>query len=86
MTHTLTLEIDEKLLESMEMTPAEFDREFKFLALAKLYEMGKISSGRAARLCGMERVDFLLSLARVGVPMSNLRPEDLDQEMKFANS
>lgn len=83
MTHTLKIEMDE-LIEAMETTPAQFDREFKFLALAKLYELGKISSGRAARICGMGRVEFLLSLARVGVPMSNLTAEDLQDDLKFA--
>lgn len=81
MTHTLKIEMDE-LIEAMETTPADFDREFKFLALAKLYELGKISSGRAARICGMGRVEFLLSLARVGVPMSNLNAEDVEQDIK----
>ncbi len=81
MTHTLKIEMDE-LIEAMETTPADFDREFKFLALAKLYELGKISSGRAARICGMGRVELLLSLARVGVPMSNLTEKELKEDLK----
>jgi predicted HTH domain antitoxin len=82
MTHTLKIEMDE-LIEAMETTPAEFDREFKFLALAKLYELGKISSGRAARICGMGRVEFLMSLGRVGVSAINLTAEDLEEDLKF---
>ncbi len=82
MTHTLKIEMDE-LIEAMETTPADFDREFKFLALAKLYELGKISSGRAARICGMGRVEFLMSLGRVGVSAINLTAEELEEDLKF---
>jgi hypothetical protein len=39
--------------------------------------------GQAAKLCGKSRVDFLLSLPRVGVSMSNLRPEDAEAEVRF---
>lgn len=38
---------------------------------------------RAARFCGMTRVEFLLGLPRVGVSVSNLRPEDAEAEIAF---
>ena len=34
------------------------------LAAVKLYEMGRLSSGRAAELAGMTRIEFLTSLGR----------------------
>jgi hypothetical protein len=39
---------------------------------SKLFELGRLSSGRAAQLCGMDRVTFLLSLHRVGVAAIDL--------------
>ena len=54
-----------------------------FLLAAKLYELGRLSSGHAAKLCGKDRVGFLLSLPRAGVSISNLRPEDADAEVRF---
>jgi len=48
-------------------------RELWFLAAAKLYELGRLSSGMAARLVGLERVAFLHKLGRIGVPAINLR-------------
>ncbi|HEY0710775.1 MAG TPA: UPF0175 family protein [Polyangia bacterium] len=62
----------------------EFEREAKFLLAAKLFELGRLSSGKAAELCGLARVDFLLALPRIGVSLSNLRPEDADDEAAFA--
>ena len=83
MTHQLTIEYGDDVLLSTAMQKLEFEQEARFLLAAKPYELGKLSSGQAAKLCGRERVDFLLSLARVGVPMSNLGPEDAEDELKF---
>ena len=60
-----------------------FAEEVRFLLAAKLYELGRLSSGQAAKLCGKGRVEFLLSLPRAGVPISNLRAEDADAEIEF---
>jgi len=35
-------------------------------------------------MAGLSRVDFLLGLHKIGVPMSNLRHEDLATELDFA--
>lgn len=48
----------------------------------KLFEMKRLSSGIAAKLAGMDRVTFLLSLHRYGIPMIDLEEDELlaDQE------
>ncbi len=84
MQNTLTIEYTDDLLFALGVSGKEFSEEAKFLLAAKLYELGKISSGQAARLAGKSRVEFLLSLARLNVPMSNLREEDLRDELDFA--
>ncbi len=73
---------DSVLLESS-LPQADFEQEAKILLAAKLFETGRLSSGKAAELCGMGRVEFLLSLKRVGVSMSNLRAEDVADEVAF---
>jgi predicted HTH domain antitoxin len=35
---------------------------------AKLFELGKVTSGQAAKLAGISRVRFLLEYSRMGVP------------------
>ncbi len=84
MQNTLTIEYADDLLFTLGVTDKEFSEEAKLLLAAKLYEMGKISSGQAARLAGKNRVEFLLSLSRLNVPMSNLREDDLENELNFA--
>ena len=56
----------------------------KFLLAAKLYELGRLSSGEAAQLAGKSRVEFLFGLAQIGIPMSNLRAEEAATEIGFA--
>lgn len=83
MQHHLTIEYGDDVLFSSGLTRGAFDEEARFLLAAKLYEMGRLSSGQAAKLCGKGRVDFLLSLPRIGVAISNLQPEDMESEVEF---
>jgi len=84
MSNTLTIEYADDLLFSLGVSEKEFSEEAKLLIAAKLYEMGKLSSGQAANLAGKSRVEFLFSLSLLNVPMSNLREEDLHEEIEFA--
>jgi len=48
------------------------------LAAVKLYELGRLSSGIAAELAGMSRVEFLLNLNRYRVFPLASELEDLE--------
>jgi predicted HTH domain antitoxin len=54
------------------------------LAAVKLYELGKLSSGRAAQLAGVTRVEFLLALGRYQVSPFALDAETLAQDVANA--
>ena len=49
-----------------------FADETRFLLALKFFELGRISSGKAGRLCGMGRVEFLLAASRAGVSVVNM--------------
>jgi predicted HTH domain antitoxin len=84
MVRTLEIPYDDSVLLETSLSQADFEREAKLLLAAKLVELGRLSSGKAAELCGMGRVAFLASLQRLGVSMTNLRPEDAVAEVAFA--
>jgi predicted HTH domain antitoxin len=66
-TRHITLDIPEKVLLAEKTDETSFAQEIRMLAAVKLYELGRLSSGRAAELAGMPRVEFLLSLSRYKV-------------------
>ncbi len=52
------------------------------LAMAvKLFEMKRLSSGMAASLIGMSRIQFLSELHRFNVPMIDLDEHELAQDL-----
>jgi len=85
MTKHVTIEYPDGLSETLAIAEDELPRELTFLAAAKLYELGRLSSGLAARLAGIDRVTFLSRLADVGVPAINLRDEEIDAEIEAAH-
>jgi predicted HTH domain antitoxin len=74
----------EGLPQVMKMSDQAFADELPFLAAAKLYELGRLSAGKAARLAGMDRIDFLYRLGQIGVPAINLRDEEIEAEIAAA--
>jgi predicted HTH domain antitoxin len=81
---TLQMEIPEAIFLSLKETPEQLTQEIRIAAAAKLYELGKISSGLAAQLAGMPRVSFLQILGKYGVSVFNLTSEELQQDMENA--
>lgn len=77
------IEYSDELLAGLGLSADEFSAEARLLLAAKLYELGRITSGQGAKLCAMLRVEFLMALRRVGVPVSNLQPDDADAEVRF---
>lgn len=76
----IIVEIPQNFPDAMHCTPEEFSREAKMAMAAKLYEMRRLSSGMAAALAGVGRVEFLLELHRYGVAVIDIDQEELEQD------
>lgn len=57
--------------------------EAKLLLAIKLYEVGKISLGQAAKLAGFSKRAFIEVLGRYRVTIFNYSPEELRQEIEL---
>ena len=77
----LQIDYPETLPDVLQLTTREFETEAKMAMAAKLYEMGKISSGVAADMLGMSRELFLLQLSRYGVSAMNFDPGELADDV-----
>ena len=80
----ILLEIPALLPDAMQSTPEEFAVEAKMAMAVKLYELKRLSSGMAASLVGMDRVDFLLELHRYGVAVIDMDEAELTSDVANA--
>jgi predicted HTH domain antitoxin len=80
----IQLEVPDEALLSLKMNPETYARDVMILAAVKLFELGKLSSGRAAQLAGMERVEFLLALRHYQVSPFQTTAEELRQDINNA--
>lgn len=77
----LKIPYSDEVLLSLKESKDEFEDEARFLLAMKLYELGMLSSGKAAKLAGVGRVDFLMKLGRYKVS-----PFQVDLEEMIAES
>ena len=65
----------------VELPPNLSEEEAKLLLAVKLYEVGKVSLGQAAKLAGFSKRGFIDVLSRQKVPVFDYSPEELRQEI-----
>lgn len=80
----LTIPYPEELLLSLKENPEQFEAEARLLLSIKLYELGKVSTGMAARLAGIGRVAFMFALGRYGLSPIGVEPSELAEDMANA--
>ncbi len=78
-TRQIVINVPETVLLAEKTDEQTFAREVCMLAAVKLYEQGRLSSGRAAELAGIPRVEFLLTLGRYHVFPFEAELNDLEQ-------
>jgi len=63
---------------------ADVQKELRMASALKLFEMGRISSGLAARLAQMTRVEFLMSCGQYGVSVFQQTEDEFSADIRNA--
>lgn len=85
MKRIIQIEYPESLANTLRLSNKDFETEMKTNSLVKLYELGKVSSGVAARVLGLSRLDFLELLAKYNVSvLGGYNMDDLNEDIANA--
>lgn len=66
---------------TVQLPPEVAPEEARLLLAAKLYEVGRLSTGQAAELAGYSKHAFLELLGKLGIPVFDHPAEDLAAEL-----
>ncbi len=80
MTQTLTIPYPDTLPDALRMSRNEFEQEARLLLAARLFEERKITSGQAAEMAGIARVDFLVKTGSLGLSAVMPSPDEIAED------
>ena len=73
----MTATLDITLPSSVHLTESEL----KMILAAKLFDLGELSSGQAAKMVGISRREFLESVGKYGVSIFQYDAEELKEDI-----
>lgn len=82
---TLAITYQDSLLATFNESHVEFEKEARRALAVKLYELGRITSGQAAEMAGVSRLDLLLDCPEYGTPSVKWDAEELASEFGQAS-
>lgn len=81
---TLTIQIPDSVLLQTGASRESLQQEGEFWLALRFFQSGRITSGQAASMCGLSRVDFLFEAGRQGVAVADLDGDELKRELGTA--
>ena len=78
----LKIKYSDDVLLSLKESKEEFEKEARYLLALKLYELGKISSGKAAKIADLNRVEFLMELKKYKVSPFQMGLDEILEEAR----
>jgi predicted HTH domain antitoxin len=81
---TVTIELESELADLLHPAQGRVEDKLKEYLVLELYRRREVSSGRAAELLGMQRVEFIRYASRLGIPYVDLDEQELRDEIALA--
>lgn len=81
-TEELKIKYPAGLERAVHLTKDELEQHLRLMAALKMFELGKVSSGKAAELAGMSKAEFLETCGRYRVSVFNYPDEEIASELE----
>jgi len=81
-TQTLSIDIPSDIFVAANETTQELKDWIKIMLAIHLYQLGKLTIGKAAQLAGMQRLKFETFLSKNKIPISNLDWDDIKSDIE----
>ncbi|HAN73104.1 MAG TPA: hypothetical protein DCQ51_19170 [Planktothrix sp. UBA8407] len=78
----LSLPYPDDLLVTSGKSPEGLEAELLFLLAVKLFELRRLSLGKAAEFCQMNKLQFMYEIGRLQVPVINLDDDQIADELR----
>jgi predicted HTH domain antitoxin len=83
---SVKIEIEEPLAAILHRTNQPVQVAGREMIVLELYRRGTVSSGKAAELLGMPRIDFIKHASRLGIPYIDMTEEEWAAEKAASES
>lgn len=78
----IEMDMPESAFPALRVTPQQFASELRPAAAMQWYEAELVSRSKAAEIAGMRRSEFIDALVRYRVPVIQITPEQLEDEVR----
>jgi len=78
--NSIRIELEEPLAALLYQTNQPLQDAAREMIVLELYRRGSISSGRAAEILGMSRLDFIRHASHLGIAHVDMTPDEWDAE------
>ena len=77
---TISIDLEEDVVALLRQSNQPVEHAARELIVLELYRRGTISSGKAAQLLGMSRVEFIQHASRLGIPYFAMTEDEWKNE------
>lgn len=81
---SINIDVPDSLLLKWDGSKETIRREMQKLLAIKLFEGGYLTSGQAAEMYGIHRLDFIEKISKMGIPVVNWDTGEIQEELENA--